>query len=134
MVEKRKSIRDTRVTPAISCIVKLPSGATLDGFVEDLSENGAGISGTITGLCPGDAVELVLVVHVDQRVMYQAEVKHIDAENGYFGVRFNSGPQRIEADDAGTGTMCCGHKQNTPFCPRCGRRLSDILATNTART
>jgi len=134
MVEKRRSIRDTRVTPAISCIVKLPSGATLDGFVEDLSDNGAGISGTIMGLCPGNAVELVLVVHADQRVAYQAEVKHVDAENGFFGVKFTSGPERIEADDAGTARICCGKKQNTPFCPQCGRRLSDTPAVNAART
>ena len=130
MDEKRHGNRDTRITPAISCIVKMPGGTTIDGVVEDLSDDGAGIAGNnVEGLFPGDTIEMILIVLADQKVVYQAEVRHIEPDANFFGVKFTSAPTPYNADDANAEKICCSHVQHTPFCAHCGKRLSDMVAT-----
>lgn len=124
MVEQRRSERETTISPPISCFADLPDGTVLEGVVVDLSDQGARVSGLPSGLRVGDEIRLVLVILADQRVVYRAEVKHLDVPGRFFGLRFTSGPQPLETEDRDlTKQMCCGHKQDTPFCAYCGRLL-----------
>ena len=130
MAEQRESDRETTISPPITCFTDLPDGSVLEGVVVDMSDTGARVSGDTSGLSVGDDIRLVLVVLADQKVVYHAEVRHLDSQRRFFGIRFKSGPQPLEADDTDRNKqMCCGHKQNTPFCAHCGRPLAKTRMT-----
>ncbi len=125
MPEQRRKVREEEITPPISCFAELPDGTAREGVMQDLSDTGARVSGDATGLSTGDRIRLVLVVLSDQKVVYEAEVKHVDPAGEFYGVAFTSGPHPMAADNAQDAKKtCCGHKQHTPFCAYCGRDLS----------
>ncbi len=126
MGEQRRTVRETDVVPPISCLIERPDGSTLEGIVQDLTDFGARVSGNTTGLSSGDQIRLVLVVQSDQKVTYQAEVRHVDTAGRSYGLVFTSRPQLMRGRVAQySEQMCCRHKQKTPFCAYCGRALSD---------
>ncbi len=125
MGERRENAREEGITPPISCLAELSDGTVLEGLVHDLSDSGAKISGTTMDLRRGERIRLVLVIQSGEKVEYHGEVKHVDPQSNFFGLAFTSGPKRMNADDrGGRKLMCCGRKQDTPFCAYCGRTLT----------
>ena len=109
----------------ITAMVRSERGVLHEGVVQDVSNGGLGISGDASGLCMGDKVEIVVVIQ-GQHVGYHGEIRHIDIENRFYGVHFESGPHRGEQKHEATKT-CRQCRKDSPdehtFCFRCGQRL-----------
>lgn len=96
MTELRERQRDEEVTPAITCFVELSDGTALEGVVTNVSDTGAKISGSTSGVSVGDEIRVVLVIHPQQKVAYRCDVMHVDTAAGFYGIRFKSAPEPIE--------------------------------------
>lgn len=110
--------------PPISCLAELPNGTTLEGVVKDISDGGARVSTSTTGLSEGDEIQLVFIVQPDQKVARRCEVRYVDHERNSFGLQFKTSAEPIQQDDCGAAKTCCEHTQDTPFCAYCGSRLA----------
>ena len=124
VVEQRLTDRDGTDEARITSFVDLPDGSALEGVAKDVSDGGARISGPTTGLKVGDEVDVVLVVLEDQKVHYRAEVRHVDPEEEFYGLRFTSRPQPIDEREMRLCRRCRREYSPTAnFCPICGEKL-----------
>jgi len=125
--DKRCAPRDDMRDAGITCFITRPDGTKLEGVARDVSDGGAKISGPHDNLRTGDTVELVLVVLGQQKVRYEAEVRHIDHLEKTIGVRFKSGPTVMEGTSS-QATRCSKCRKTFPgdyrFCAYCGQRVS----------
>lgn len=121
----RESERDEAACIGVSSFTFLHSGAILEGVARDVSDGGARISGSVEGLSIDDTVELELAVR-DNKVRYLARVKHVDAENRFYGLEYLAGPTVIEPETA-VDRQClkCRRDYEPPwrFCGICGSDL-----------
>ena len=115
MLERRQVEREEGVFPAVSSFVELPDGTVLEGVVADMSDTGARITGSTTGLNVGDEIQITLVVQSFQKVAYRCEVRHLDPAGAFYGIVFKSKPHPVEEE-----APCLVGEPNTP--PQ-GRRL-----------
>jgi hypothetical protein len=95
MGEQRKTEREHTITPPISCLLELADGTVLEGMVRDISDGGARVSASVDGLKQGDELQLALVLQFGQKIVYRAEVKHVDPQGEFFGLKFTSSPQSV---------------------------------------
>jgi PilZ domain len=122
-VEQRAAKREPLV--GITAMVRSENGVVLEGVVQDVSDGGIGISGDMTGLLPGEKVEVVLVIQ-GERVGYFGQVRHMDPRNQLYGVLFKTGPSRgYHQNEAMKECRQCRkeYPEEHKFCFRCGQRL-----------
>lgn len=115
---------DREEVMGVTVFSRRADGTISEGVVQDASNGGLRISGDTSGLDSGDALELTLVVQ-GQKVRYACEVRHVNATEGCYGVRYTSGPMP-EAQQL-VEKRCTNCRRNFDpacrYCSHCGQRL-----------
>lgn len=108
----------------VTVFVRRPDGTVSEGVVRDASDGGVRISGDAVGLNTGDEVELTLVV-LGQKVRYRGEVRHVETMSNHFGVRYRSGPERVNETEGTRRCMQCRRDfpMDCTYCSHCGQKL-----------
>lgn len=90
--ERRQSERLSTDANGVLCRTTFPNGKSVTGLIHDCSKGGVRINGNLSRDQLDARVELLFLFRTGERVRYRATVRWIDAKQGMFGVRFDSGP------------------------------------------
>lgn len=101
MHERRRTKRENTNDRDVRARVELADGTALEGLVADASPGGAQVSGGAAGLKEGDEIRLVYLFLSGEQGAHHARVRHVDMEQGCFGVEFLSDPVQIDSQRVG---------------------------------
>lgn len=97
--DRRETPREAAADREVRCRTELADGTVLEGIVENVSLDGAKISGPVRGLRTGDQVNLVFVFLTGEKVSYRGIVRHVDPGGKSFGLQFMSSPRAIKTHE-----------------------------------